>query len=154
MSIRAPSVNIEGIGPFIAMSPAVSHASPACVRLQTFLVEETGVESYIIIGLYQSSNGSNTINTLGQITTVTGGKHQVTLPTGTYRLLLVLYNYAHFDVVSIRNITLMAEKCTDDGKQWLFCRLILCDLLGYTCRIRKGISLKTLYFTNTQRDLR
>ena len=113
---------VLGPMPLVVVSPIVSQTLPVCVRLE-LLGEFTNGNSrwFILIGLYQPNNGNGTIMVLGQIskerdTYSQDTKNQMTLPAGTYRLLLASHNNAEVDHIVVKNINVLDGECTDDGE--------------------------------------
>ena len=118
----------EGVVPIVAVSPVVSHVLPVCVRLQIYVqFFYSSTRLFLLIGLYQSNNGSATVTVLGQITKKGDGvevmqQHQVTLPPGTYRFMFAAYNHEKVNSVVVKDIAKMDGECADDGKRWFLYR--------------------------------
>ena len=119
------SGQIAVVEPVVALSPVVSHALPVCVRLELILEMNEVDRWFLLIGLNYPNNGSNDIMVLGQITkkavsTLAAQQRQVTLPAGTYRLLLAAYNNEDVYSVSVKNIHAVDGECLDDGKLYIY----------------------------------
>ena len=122
--------------PLVAVSPLVVHTLPVCLQLDLLAdILDTGSRWFLAISLYRETHDNITIVVLGQISQTEGEgyrQNQITLPAGTYRLLLSSHNN---DLVQVylTGITVKDGECVDNGEWFVYVNIWM--VLSDACHV-------------------